>query len=73
MERLNGEIRDREKTMRGVKKMDSVALAGYQLYHNYFREHEGLNGKTPAEIAGIKIEGNNKWVTVIQNASKLQN
>lgn len=37
MERLNGEIRDREKTMRGVKKMDSVALAGYQLYHNYFR------------------------------------
>jgi hypothetical protein len=31
-----------------------------------------LNGKTPAEIAGIKIEGQNKWITVIQNASKLQ-
>jgi hypothetical protein len=68
MERLNGEIRDREKTMRGVKKMDSVILKGYQQYHNYFREHEGLIGKTPAEMAGIKIEGRNKWVTVIQNA-----
>jgi ABC-type Fe2+-enterobactin transport system substrate-binding protein len=28
--------------------------------------------KTSAEIAGIKIEGQNKWITVIQNASRLQ-
>jgi hypothetical protein len=68
MERLNGEIRDREKTMRGVKTTDSVALKGIQLYHNYFRQHEGLAGKTPADVAGIKIEGKNKWITVIQNA-----
>jgi transposase-like protein len=73
MERLNGEIRDREKTMRGVKKVDSVALQGIQLYHNYFRPHQGLGDKTPAEIAGIKIQGKNKWITVIQNASKLTN
>ena len=53
--------------------MDTPILTGYQLYHNYFREHEGLNGKTPAEIAGIKIEGRNKWMTVIQNASKQVN
>lgn len=51
MERLNDEIRDREKVMRGVKKTDTPILTGYQLYHNYFRDHEGLNGKTPAEIA----------------------
>lgn len=44
-----------------------------ELYHNYFRDHDVLEGKTPAEAAGIKIEGRNKWVTVIQNASKLQN
>jgi transposase-like protein len=69
MERLNGEIRDREKVMRGVKKMDSVALKGYQMYHNYFRTHEGLAGKTPADIAGIRIEGENKFLTVIQNAA----
>ena len=73
MERLNGEVRDREKVMRGIKKMDSPIFKGYQLYHNYFREHDALEGKTPAEAANIKIEGRNKWVTVIQNASKLQN
>ncbi len=28
-----------------------------------------LNGKTPAEAAGIKTKGENKWLTLIQNAS----
>jgi transposase-like protein len=73
MERMNGEIRDREKVMRGLKKMDTAILPGYQLYHNYFRPHEGLDGMTPAEAANIKIEGKNKWITVIQNASKPAN
>ncbi len=70
MERLNGEFRDREKVMRGVKTPDSPILKGYQLFHNYMRPHEGLNGKTPAEAAGITIEGENKWLTIIQNASR---
>jgi len=69
MERLNGEIRDREKVMRGLKKKDTPILKGYQIYHNYIREHEGLDGKTPAEACGITIEGKNKWLTLIQNAS----
>jgi transposase-like protein len=71
MERLNGEIRDREKTMRGLKKKRTVILQGYQLYHNFIREHDAL-GKTPAEACGIKVEGENKWFTLIQNASKKQ-
>lgn len=37
MERMNGEVRDREKTMRGLKKMDTPILRGYQLFHNYMR------------------------------------
>lgn len=70
MERLNEEFRDREKTMRSLKRVDSPILKGYQQYHNYFREHMGLEGnQTPAEAAGIKIEGRNKILTVIQNAS----
>jgi putative transposase len=68
MERLNGEIRDREKTMRGLKRRRTPILQGYQLYHNYIRPHESLNGKTPAEACGIKVEGKNKWLTIIQNA-----
>jgi len=28
-----------------------------------------LNGKTSADLAGIKVEGENKWNTLIENAS----
>jgi len=70
MERFNGEVRDREKVMRGLKKKDTAILKGYQVFHNYIRPHEALDGKTPAELAGIKIEGENKWITLIQNASR---
>lgn len=58
--------------MRGLKKVNTPILTGYQLYHNYFRPHEGLDGKTPAEACGIKIEGDNKWLTLIQNAKRKQ-
>ncbi len=69
MERLNGEFRDREKVMRGIKKIDGVIIDGYQLYHNYVRPHMALNGKTPDDKCEIIIKGNNKWLTLIQNAS----
>jgi transposase-like protein len=69
MERFNGEIRDREKTMRGLKTKETPILTGYQIFHNYFRPHGGLGGKTPAEACGITVQGKNKWITLIQNAS----
>ncbi len=69
MERMNGEIRDREKVMRSLKNPNTPILKGMQVFHNYFRPHEGLNGKTPAEKAGIQVEGENKSLTVIQHAS----
>jgi len=53
MERMNGEIRDREKVMRGLKRQDTPMrglkrqdtpiLKGYQIYHNYLRPHEALD------------------------------
>lgn len=45
MERMNGETRDREKVMRGIKTKNTPILKGYQLYHNYIRPHESLRGK----------------------------
>jgi len=70
MERLNGEIRDREKVMRSLKKPDTPILTGAQIFHNYVRPHMALNGQTPADKAGIRVEGENKWLTLIQNASR---
>jgi len=69
MERMNGEIRDREKVMRGLKRTDTPILKGYQIYHNYIRPHSALGGRTPADACGIAIEGENKWLTLIQNAA----
>ncbi len=73
MERLNGEIRDREKVMRSLKTDDSPIIKGMQIHHNYIRSHMGIDGKTPSEKAGIIVKGNNKWLTLIQNASKPKN
>ena len=50
IERFNGEVRDREKVMRGSKKKDTPIM----------RPHKGLDGKTPAEACGINVEGRNK-------------
>ena len=69
MERFNGEVRDREKVIRGLKKDDTPILKGYQLFHNFIRPHEALDGKTPADACGLKVEGEYKWLTMIQNAS----
>ena len=32
--------------------------------------HMGLEGKTPAEAAGIQVKGADKWLTLIRNASQ---
>ena len=61
MERVNGEISDREKTMRGLKKNDTIMLSGYQLYYNNIRTHQSLDGKTPAEVCGITVQGKKKY------------
>jgi transposase-like protein len=70
MERFNGELRQREKVTRTLKRPDTPILTGYQIYHNYIRPHEALDGKTPAEKAGIEVKGTDKWLTLIQNASR---
>ncbi len=72
MEGINGEVRDKERVMRGLKRMDTPILKGYQIFHNYIRPHEGMKGQTLADLAGIKVKGENKWLTIIQNASTEQ-
>ena len=69
MERLNGEIRDREKVFRGLKRMDTAVLDGMRVYYNYTKKHGALKGMTPAEASLIRIDGTNRWKTIIQNAS----
>lgn len=46
--------------------MDKTVLALSQLH----RAQVATDGDTPADRVGIKVEGANKWLTLIQNASK---
>jgi transposase-like protein len=71
MESFNGNtVRSREKTMRSLKREDTPILTGMQIFHNHVRPHMALHGKTPAEACGIEVKGENKWLTLIQNASR---
>jgi len=38
------------------------------LINNFIKSHESLAGKTPSEMAGITIEGNNKWLILMHKA-----
>ena len=65
---MNGTIRDREKTYRGISTKDTANFEDQRLYYNHIRKHLALKGQTPAENAGIFIDGN-KWASMIQNGS----
>ncbi len=68
VERLNGTIRDREKSMRGMYSDTSAQslMDGNGIYYNFIRPHMALGGKTPAEEAEVDfgLEGN-RWNALI--------
>lgn len=73
VERLHGTVRERVKVMRGMDNDESAEamLESQRLYYNYLRPHQGLNGKTPAEKAGIDLQlGGNKWEGLIRKAKR---
>jgi transposase-like protein len=69
VERLHNTVRERVKVMRGLHN-DKTASAfndGFKAYYNFIRPHQALNGKTPAEVAGVNLKlGKNRWKGVIQ-------
>lgn len=58
VERLNGTMRDREKVMRGMHTKESAQkiIEAIRINYNYCRVHSALDGKTPAEWAGVKLD-----------------
>lgn len=73
LERLNGTFRERMKVMRSLSTHDGADayVDGMRTYYNYIRPHQGIDGLTPAELAGIKLAlPRNKWMGMIERASK---
>ena len=68
LERMHGSIREREKVMRGIKVDDTPIIPMNMIYYNFVRSHQGLQGKTPAEAAGVGIDGENKWEVLLKRS-----
>ncbi|MBN1188392.1 MAG: DDE-type integrase/transposase/recombinase [Dehalococcoidales bacterium] len=62
-------LRDRTTVVKRLKSIASARLfnQSWLVYYNFFRAHEALNGKTPAEQAGIESPCK-CWEDVIRNA-----
>lgn len=59
IERHNGKTKDRIKVMRGGFRSFEGAetfLNLRHIIHNFVHPHQGLNGRTPAEAAEIKLK-----------------
>ena len=70
IERLNGTIRDRVKTMRGMQNTETAELmtSGFRNYYNFIREHSAI-GMTPSQKAGIGIgTENNRWMALLKKS-----
>ena len=67
-ERRNGEKADRMANARGFNSDTPALLILNIIHHNFIKPHMGLNGKTPAEVDGIFIPGDNKLLTLIRCA-----
>jgi putative transposase len=70
LERFHGTLKSRTKVMRGLKSPETALLFldGWLAYYNFFRPHEGIGNKTPAEKAGLHSPLRD-WLDVVK-ASK---
>ena len=70
IERYNGKIKDRIKSIRsGFKSFDDARnfMNLRRVIYNFVNPHQELNGKTPAEMAGINLElRRNKLLNLIK-------
>jgi len=73
VERLQGTIRERNKTQRGLKDEYSPFIQGHKLYYNFIKPHENLFGNTPSELANVDIKlGKHKWHNLLMQSIKCQ-
>lgn len=72
IERLHGTLKDMLRARRGMDGdiRTEAMLDGWFVYYNFLRPHSALDGKTPAEVAGIKLDLENRWESLIDLATK---
>lgn len=71
VERFHNTLRERTKIMRGFHGCITSAqtlMKGMEIYYNWIRNHQALEGQTPSQIAvpNVQIENKNGWLELIQ-------
>lgn len=69
MERFFRTLKQRYKTINNFQSQDNAQtfLDGFQIFYNLMKGHRALNGKTPAEAAGLVADKVN-WLDMIKKA-----
>jgi len=72
IERYHGTVRERDKVMRALDKIDTAKemMEYWRIYYNYIRPHSALDGNTPVFKAGICAGiGRNRWMDLMRQAT----
>jgi len=68
IERLHNTIRDRTKIMRGFHgslESAKAIMKGFEIYYNFIRKHQGIDRKTPSELAIPELDlSTNRWLSL---------
>jgi len=56
--------------MRGTNVDDTPIIPMNRIHYNFVRLHQALKGRTPAEMAGIGVNGENKWGQLLNLGAK---
>jgi len=69
IERFHGTFRERDKTMRGFKGQEKIFAEGFRTYYNFIKQHQGLDGKTPSQVANIDLQlDRNRWLSLLKKS-----
>lgn len=71
VERLNGTFRERVKVQRGWKMLKTPVAEVLRIHYN-FKLQSALEGQTRPQGAGGKIDGRNKWLSLLSPRSKMR-
>lgn len=66
IERLNGTVRERVKAQRGWKSFKTPIAEGQRIQYNFVKPHMALENQTPAQVAGIGLQGKDKWMELLR-------
>lgn len=62
--------REKREVISVMKVDDTPIIPMNQIYYNFIRPHQALKGKTPAEAAGVGVNGENKWMELLKRSMR---